>query len=142
MIDIIPIIRELVRTYQAFEMYSSQHIRTLNLTPSQFDVIVTLGNQPPMTCKLLGEMTLITKGTLTGVLDRLEAKGLIIRIANKDDARSQKLALTAEGDIVFNEVFPSLKKYFESAAKQLSADEVVEIVNALQKFKAILTKPD
>jgi len=68
------LIRELVSTYQAFEHYSTSHIKTMGLTMTQFDILATLGNQPPMTCKELGEKTLILKGTITGVLERLETK--------------------------------------------------------------------
>ncbi len=132
--DMIPLIRELVRTYQAFEMFSAAHVRTMNLTPPQFDVIVTLGNQPPMTCKTLGERTLITKGTLTGILDRLEDKGLIRRLANEEDARSQKVTLTTEGETLFGQVFPSHKQHFELVARQLSEEDVVQIMQALKKL--------
>ncbi|NJL86715.1 MAG: hypothetical protein HC886_13255 [Leptolyngbyaceae cyanobacterium SM1_1_3] len=38
-----PTMRELVRAYQAFAAHSDSHVRQLNLTPSQFDVIATLG---------------------------------------------------------------------------------------------------
>ena len=70
------LVRELVRTYQAFEQLSSSRIRSHGLTPPQFDVIATLGNTPGMSCKELSSRTLITKGTLTGVLDRLLEIGL------------------------------------------------------------------
>ncbi len=134
--NLIPLIRELVRAYQAFEAFSAAHIRTMGITPPQFDVIVTLGNQPPMTCKLLGEKTLITKGTLTGILDRLEEKGLIVRVANEEDARSQKIALTQMGDALFQTVFPSHKAHFNQVAQQLSEADVVEITNALKKLRS------
>ena len=133
--DLIPLIRELVRTYQAFETFSAAHIRTMQLTPPQFDVIVTLGNQPPMTCKLLGEKTLITKGTLTGVLDRLEAKGFIVRLANEKDARSQKVGLTGAGEQLFQTIFPSHKTHIQQVAEQLSKSDVVEITGALKKLR-------
>lgn len=134
--DFIPLIRELVRTYQAFVAYSSAHIRTMGVTPPQFDVIVTLGNQPPMTCKLLGENTLITKGTLTGILDRLEEKGLIVRLVNEEDARSQKVSLTEAGDKLFQTVFPSHKAHFNQVAEQLSKTDVIHITSALNKLRA------
>ena len=70
---------ELVRAYQAFESYSAAHIRNLGLTAPQFDIIATLGNTSGMSFKDLGEKTLITKGTLTGVIDRLEDKALVDR---------------------------------------------------------------
>ena len=37
-------LRELARCYQAFEAYSASHIRGLDLTPAQFDIVATLGN--------------------------------------------------------------------------------------------------
>ena len=90
----LPLMRELVRCYQAFEQYSAAHIRELGLTPAQFDVIATLGNTEGMTFKELGEKTLITKGTLTGVVDRLVEKGLVTRKDHPCDARCFKVVLT------------------------------------------------
>ena len=66
----LPLLRELSGTYQAFGVYSSAHMRSLGLTPAQFDIVVTLGNTPGMTTMQLSEKTLITKGTLTGVVGR------------------------------------------------------------------------
>src|ERR1035437_8127350 len=94
----IPVLRELARAYQEFESFSASHIRTLGLTPSQFDIVATLGNTDGMSCKELGEKTLITKGTLTGVLDRLEAKSLVRRIASPSDGRSPTIQLTRKGE--------------------------------------------
>ncbi len=134
----LPLVRELVRTYQAFESVSGAHIRTLDLTPPQFDVIATLGNQPPMTCKILGEKTLITKGTLTGILDRLEAKGFIARLSNEDDGRSQKVTLTPEGEKLFQRVFPQHGAHLEKVFNQLSQQEITELTNALKKLRAAI----
>jgi DNA-binding MarR family transcriptional regulator len=63
----------LAECMQLFEQISTAKVRQFGLT-HQFDIIATLGNTQGMTCKELGEKTLITKGTLTGVLDRLEQK--------------------------------------------------------------------
>src|SRR5450759_3258987 len=78
----LPLLRELSSTYQAFEVYSSAHVRSLALTPAQFDIVATLGNTAGMSPKELGEKTLITKGTLTGVVDRLADKKLVRRAAS------------------------------------------------------------
>ena len=60
--NFIPTMRELVLTYQAFADYSAKHLRTLNLTPSQFDVIATLGNTAGMNMTDIATRTLVTKG--------------------------------------------------------------------------------
>ncbi|QEL64828.1 hypothetical protein OTERR_13520 [Oryzomicrobium terrae] len=97
----------LVRCYQAFEAFSGGHVRSLGLTPPQFDIIATLGNTPGMTFRELGERTLITKGTLTGVVDRLEEKGLVRRVGLESDRRCTRVELTPEGDALFQRVFPA-----------------------------------
>ena len=65
-------LRLLAECYHAFERYSAAQVREFGLTPPQFDIIATLGNTEGMSFKQLGEKTLITKGTLTGVVDRLD----------------------------------------------------------------------
>ena len=93
-----PLVRELFECTRAFEQCSDAHIRELHLTPAQFDIIATLGNTQGMCFRELGDKTLITKGTLTGVVDRLEQKGLVRRGVLPDDRRMKIVQLTAEGE--------------------------------------------
>ena len=101
-----PLVRALVECARSFEQCSSAHVRELGLTPAQFDIIATLGNTAGMSCKELGEKTLITKGTMTGVLDRLQAKGLLSRHDSPEDGRSWITKLTVDGQTLFEEIFP------------------------------------
>ena len=135
--NFLPTLRNLVSAYQAFEHYSAPHIKSLGLTMTQFDVIATLGNQLPMSCKQLGEKTLVTKGTLTGVLERLEAKGLISRQANSEDARSQLIGLTSAGQTLFKKVFPEHLDFLNEAFKKLSPNELQQLEQSLKLLKSI-----
>lgn len=131
----LPVIRELARSYQAFTHYSAVHIRELGLTPPQFDVICTLGNTQGMPLCKLAEKTLITKGTLTGVIDRLEDKGLLKRVVPPENRRSFIAVLTPEGEKVFNSAFPAHTKYLNQRLGKLSAEELDEIRSALEKLR-------
>lgn len=121
------LVRPLVETYQAFWLADNRHIRSLRLTPSQFDVIATLGDTDGMTCSELSATTLVTKGTLTGVLDRLVAKGLIRREADDSDRRRIKVQLTDKGTAVFRKVFSAhiafLRPFFERALSQQEVEQ-------------------
>ena len=120
------VLRPLVEAYLAFELTASRHIKSLRLTPSQFDVIATLGDTDGFTCSELSAHTLVTKGTLTGVLDRLLAKGLIRRDSVKGDRRCVKVRLTEKGDTMFRETFAAhiafIKPFFERALNQKDVD--------------------
>ena len=99
------VLRQLLRTHQAFLSYAASHVHPLGLTLPQYDVIITLGNTTGMQPKKLGEETLITKGTLTGVVSRLEDKGLVERLASPKDGRSQIIRLTEAGCEIYEQTF-------------------------------------
>lgn len=101
-------VRLLAECMQSFERVSNDAVRRHGLTHAQFDIIATLGNTPGMSYKTLGERTLITKGTLTGVIERLEHKALVLRERSSDDKRSFFIRLTPAGEQLFADVFPQV----------------------------------
>lgn len=130
------VVRPLVEAYLAFWRKSSRHIKAMNLTPSQFDVIVTLGDTAGMTCAELSHATLVTKGTLTGVLDRLVAKGLIRREAVASDRRCTRIKLTRKGEALFRKVFAAhlahLRPFFERALSRKDVEQMCRILRRLR----------
>lgn len=119
--EFLPTVQAMVQCYQAFEMNTAAHIRSLGLTPPQFDIIATLGNTQGMTASVLGEKTLITKGTLTGVVDRLVARGWVERTAHDSDRRCQIVRLTATGEALFAQAFPAHIAYLAARFAGASA---------------------
>ena len=134
-------VRLLARCYQGLERTSGRHVRELGLTPPQFDIVATLGRTPGMTFKELGAMTLITKGTLTGVIDRLEARGIVAREPSPVDGRSTVVRLTAKGDRLFEQVFPAhighLRRFFSG----FDAHQLDELDRQLQQLRDALSEP-
>jgi len=133
----LPLLRDFVQTYQTFSEFDQEHIRQLGLTAPQFDVICTLGNTPGMMMSQLAEKTLVTKGTLTGIVDRLERKGLVRREVPPDNRRCFIIVLTAAGEQVFEQVFPQHIAYLKQRFGQLTAAEIVQIRAALQRLQEI-----
>ncbi len=138
----LPMLRELARCYQAFEAYSSAHVRSLGLTPSQFDIVATLGNTPGMSFKELGEKTLITKGTLTGVVDRLEAQKLVRRNASPEDGRSMIVSLTPAGERLFERTFTAHLAHMRQALGKLNAARLAQIEATLRGLRETFDAAD
>jgi MarR family transcriptional regulator, 2-MHQ and catechol-resistance regulon repressor len=131
----LPLLRELSGTYQAFEVYSSAHVRSLSLTPAQFDIVATLGNTAGMSPKELGEKTLITKGTLTGVVDRLVTKKLVRRAPSHTDGRCQIIQLTPQGEKAFARIFPAHMAHIERVFAKFSPEELDELTANLHRLR-------
>ncbi|MEO0802042.1 MAG: MarR family transcriptional regulator [Cyanobacteria bacterium J06642_2] len=128
----LPLLRQLARTYQGFMAYSDAHVRQLGLTPSQFDVISTLGNTAGMSMKDLAAKTLVTKGTLTGIVDRLEKKGLVRREVPPHNRRSFTVVLTEAGVETFETVFPAHIKHLGERLNSLSHKEIQSLSRRLE----------
>jgi DNA-binding MarR family transcriptional regulator len=137
---VVPVLRELARCYQAFQQVSDAHIRRSGLTPPQFDIVVTLGNTPGLSFKELGSRTLITKGTLTGVVDRLEMRGLVERMACPEDGRSTLVRLTPEGDRVFREVFEPHLAFLAPAFESMPECGRKDLERRLKQLREALEK--
>lgn len=135
--DFVSLMQALARAYQSMSMYDAALHRDADtgLTPSQADVIFTVGGTEGMTCADVSAETLITKGTLTGVIDRLRAKGLVERWGDAYDARRTLIALTEKGDALYKQVYPrhvaALREPFEglTAAERRRAARLLEKLN-------------
>ena len=131
-------IRLLAECMQGFERLSSEQARRSGLTHPQFDIIATLGNTSGMSYKELGEKTLITKGTLTGVIERLEQKGLVERQRNDCDKRSFFVRLTAEGEATFNAAFPKVMEMGRKLFADYREEDLAALEKNLSKLKTVI----
>lgn len=129
------VMRELARAYQAFTAFDSAGYRDTGLTSPQADVIFTLGNTRGMTCKEIGEHTLITKGTLTGVIDRLEQKDLVRRVTYPGDRRCTRVVLTDGGEHLFAWLFPRQIRRMKARFDRLTPHELHETEAVLRRLR-------
>ncbi len=129
--------QELAAAYQAFSLYDAEGLRKSGsgLTPSQARVIFTIGDTDGMTCKDIGDITLITKGTLTGVVDRLEDKGLVERWSVEGDGRKTIVALTRNGERVYKKEFPKHVEFLKEKFDNLGAGDSKQAIALLKQIK-------
>lgn len=72
-------------------------LEKLDLTYTQYIVMMVLWNSPSMNVKELGERVYLDSGTLTPLLKKLESKGYITRERKKDDERNVIVSLAQKG---------------------------------------------
>lgn len=89
-----------------FAVYSTAHafnrvykplLDRLGLTYPQYLVMLVLWERDDVAVKQIGERLFLDSGTLTPLLKRLEAAGLIKRTRSRDDERQVLIALTVQG---------------------------------------------
>jgi DNA-binding MarR family transcriptional regulator len=76
------------------------YLGRLGITYPQYLVMLVLWQQDDVLVKSIGERLFLDSGTLTPLLKRLEASGLIARIRDESDERQVRIMLTKEGRLL------------------------------------------
>ena len=77
--------------------------------------------------------------TMSGILDRLEKRGLIERFADPGDSRAKLARLTAEGEAVFDTARAVGLAMYQSALAGVSKEEEAVVLSVLSRMRDNLT---
>jgi len=82
---------------RAVEAYAEKSIAAVEMCGSDFAVLEALFHKGPLPINEIGKKVLLTSGSITVAVDRLEAKGFVERRAHDIDRRAKIVYLTKEG---------------------------------------------
>lgn len=84
-------------TAHAFTRFYKPRLEALDLTYPQYLVFVVLWEQDDITVSALGNRLFLDSGTITPLIKRLEARGLVKRVRDCEDERQVRVRLTTDG---------------------------------------------
>lgn len=132
---------QLVRTHSKMARRIEQFLDRRGLTLPQWDVLATLSVEENITQQELAGRLLVTKGNVCGVLDRMETAGLVIRRADDDDKRINRLALTPKGRKLFIKLLPDYGDIVQHAMRLVPKTDIMKLFQLLDQFEQGL-EPD
>jgi DNA-binding MarR family transcriptional regulator len=125
---------ELLRTADTVWNASRVFFERWDLSPSQFNVLNLLRMNPEGLSQTdLSRQLIMHRSNLTGLVDRLEKRGLVARREVAEDRRAYSVVVTGAGTRLLRDILP---RYYEDAARvwgQLSARRAEELIADLQK---------
>ena len=98
-----------------------QEAEAHGVTPVQYAALQAVANQPGVDQRSLARSVGLDTSTIAGVIDRLEARGLMLRLASPDDRRVRLLQLTTEGQALLAELVPGMLRAQERILEPLPA---------------------
>ena len=119
---------------QAVEAYAKRSIGGSELCGSDFAVLEALLHKGALPVGDIGRKVLLTSGSITVAVDRLEAKGLVERRASADDRRARIVRLTREGRRLITRVYAGHAADMERLASELSTGERATLIRLLKKI--------
>lgn len=132
----------LVRCYNLAMRELSSSLRE-DCTIPQFDVLAQIRrSENGLTFSALSEKLLVTAGNLTGIVDRLEKRGLARREVNPKDRRQTFIKLTPEGEKYCEELIPRHEKAIVELFNRLGDNTVQNLRTDLDAVAGLLDSED
>lgn len=106
-----------------------------------FNVLAILdGASAPLGPSIIAERMVVTRATISGVLDSLERRRLIRRLPDRRDSRRRLVELTTEGSDVIKALLPVVHRWEASLLSCLTYDQQRELLRFLATLQGQLTR--
>ncbi len=124
----------MMKAYQAVRQHDERSIATSGLCPSDFGTLEVLLHKGPQPVNVIGEKILLTSGSITAAVDRLERKGLVERQASATDRRVRLVNLTVTGRTLIEGIFQQHQLALDRALSGLNTAEKQTLIDLLKKM--------
>ncbi|MFD1851698.1 MarR family winged helix-turn-helix transcriptional regulator [Oceanobacillus bengalensis] len=124
----------LMKANKSLEEIIKKDISNHGMRTSDFTILEALYHKGRQTIRQISEAVLISTGSITYVIDKLENKGLLERSDCKDDRRVVYIQLTDKGTELMDEIFPKHQKVIEEIFQDVSTEEKEIIIDVLKRI--------
>ncbi|MBN2308045.1 MAG: MarR family transcriptional regulator [Candidatus Hydrogenedentes bacterium] len=126
-----------VRTMGVLSSAGALLFRRFGLTEAQFNALFSLKYKDrDLTQSDLGKRLVVTRASITSVLDKLEAKHLVARVSVPDNRRIYHVELTEKGRVLLEKVEPLYRENLHAATKDLSEKQCRTLIQLLERIRA------
>ena len=123
---------ELLRTSETLWNASRIFFARWDLSPSQFNILNLLQDRPDGAIQTeLSRQLIMHRSNVTGLVDRLEERGLVRRLENDEDRRVFKVVLTDAGLSLLHQIEPNYYEAAETVWGAISPREAQRLVTKL-----------
>ncbi|MFJ5716785.1 MarR family winged helix-turn-helix transcriptional regulator [Neobacillus sp. NPDC093127] len=126
---------ELMQTSKAIHDRIKVEMAKNKLSITEFSVLEVLYQKGKQTIQKIGNCILISSGSMTYVIDKLEQRGLISRNACPEDRRVIHVILTDDGKQLMEEIMPKYHELVDSMFDSLNSNEAETLVHLLKKVR-------
>lgn len=122
------------RANKAIERVEQAHVQSLGLCLSDFAILEVLLHKGALPVNVIGEKVLLTSGSITTAIQRLEEKGWVVREKSAGDRRVVCVGLTESGRETIEDLYEKHVKRLEELASVLGEEERDQLVRSLKKL--------
>lgn len=136
------IIYSIRRLMQAGELYTKELNKVYNVSSAQLNCLLALHESGPLSPSQIAKLILVNASTVTGIIDRLEIKGLVRRLRISRDRRKITVELTKNGKVLAENAPPPIQSKIIDGLNKLSKNEIDLMARILLKLTDMLDVQD
>lgn len=119
------------------ERSSRFHFENVGLTFPQLTLLFLIQQYGPLRITELSRKLDLPNSTVSGIVDRLEKEGLVVRKRDDVDRRVVTVQLTENVDHIISDLQAKLEGFFQEVFEHVPEEDLLEIVRGLQKLNDI-----
>ena len=123
---------------QAIDMNSKKLVKRVGLTGPQLVILQEIANLGEVTAGEIAKAASLSQATVTGILERMEKRGLLARQRSESDKRRIMVRITPSGREILQEAPPLMQEAFIERFASLQDWEQTMILSALQRLVSIM----
>jgi MarR family transcriptional regulator, 2-MHQ and catechol-resistance regulon repressor len=123
----------MMKAYGAIQAVAAKDIVDSNLGPSDFQILEILLHKGALPVNTIGRKIMLTSGSISTAVDRLEKRKLVRRDPSVDDARVTYVSLTGPGHALIQRIFSQHAQRLEEVFSPLSDQERLLLEELLKK---------
>ncbi|WP_379130229.1 MarR family winged helix-turn-helix transcriptional regulator [Paenibacillus sp. sgz500958] len=124
----------LSKAYRSLMDHAVKDMKSYGLSSAEFMVLEVLYHRTRIPLQQIGEKILVTSGSITYNIDKLENKGLLKRVPCSDDRRVTYAEITEAGRELFDEIFPKHVSSIHHLMGGLSTEEKDQAIDFLKRL--------
>jgi len=132
----------LIRLEARMQAAVGDRLRMVGVSIPQCDVLTTLSEQEGVNQQELAKRLYVTKGNISGLLDRLEAAGFVERRSLASDRRQYSIHLTDAGRAMAERAIAAQHKWLTSTLGRLDESELDALEAQLLRLRDIMREQE
>lgn len=124
----------LSKAYRSLMDQAVKDMKSYGLASAEFMVLEVLYHRTRIPLQQIGEKILVTSGSITYNIDKLEKKGLLKRVPCSEDRRVTYAEITDAGRELFDEIFPRHVASIHDLMGGLNTGEKKQAIELLKKL--------
>ncbi len=131
------LVLNIIFTYDVLHQCTSKYMAEFGLSKSTFNVLILLRHGPAEGMQLhnLGEMLLVSRANITGLISHLEERGYVTREVNERDRRGRYAKATPKAEALLDKLIPIHYRNIKKLMGNLSESTKNEIINLLSSVR-------